>query len=287
VAVVVCLSLLAACCYAVAMVLEQHSARGLGEEASLQPSLLPRLLVRPLWGIGVLANVAGYSLRFLALGHGSLLVVQPLMGSSLLMALPASAHLQGQRLRRAEWWAAGAIVVGLALLLGPSGDEKGATSAPAGRWVVAVVAVTVVAAGLVAAARRPDMRYRAPLLAAAGGLLLGLTAALTKAMAAAASHDLAHLPFTWSPYAVAAVGALGVFVVQSAFATAPLSASLPTLMVVESLASVALGWTVFGERLAGGPLGHTVEAVGLVVAVAGVAVASASPRLDAPHPAAA
>lgn len=281
----VCLALAAAVCYAAAMVLEQHSASRTGAEMSLRPSLLADLARRPAWLAGIAANIVGYALRFAALGRGSLLVVQPLLGTSLLFALPASARWHRDRLRAIEWAASLAIVAGLAMFLVPAGPAGGRTASSAMGWAGAIVVVTAATIVLLWRASTTTHAVRAGLLAGAGGLLLALAAAFTKVTAVGAGHDVLHLPLTWAPYALLAAAGGGVLVVQSAFAAAPLRVSLPVLMVVEPLASIALGAAVFGDRIARGAPARLVEAVGLALMTAGiVAVASAPALAHRPDP---
>ena len=67
--------------------------------------LLTRLVTKPLWLAGIAADGLAFVFQFVALGHGSLILVQPLLVSGLLFALPlgawfAKAHLTAQRLGR-------------------------------------------------------------------------------------------------------------------------------------------------------------------------------------------
>lgn len=275
----ICLAIAAAVCYAAAMVLEQHSAHRTAPDLSLRPSLLVELARRPAWLAGLAANVVGYGLRFAALGIGSLLVVQPLLGTSLLFALPASARWNGERLHPTDWLAAVAIVVGLALFLVPAGTHAGTGRAGLVRWAEVVTVAAIVVVSLLWRASLTSGGGRARLLAAAGGVLLALAAAFTKLTAVGARHHLLRLPATWPPYALVVVAVAGVLVVQSAFAGAPLSTSLPVLMVVEPLASIGVGLAVLGERVATGLSGRLVEVAGLGLMTAGIIAAARSPML--------
>lgn len=270
---VIAAALASALCYAAAMVLQQHGARQADAQASLRPSLVAQLARKPVWLAGVAANLLGYGLRFAALSRGSLVVVQPLLVTSLLFALPASArwHREG-RLGADVWASAAAIVVGLAMFLAAAGkaDNGVVPSGPA--WLAAAIVVGLAAGVVVAVARGEAGPRRAAILAAAGGGLLALTAALTKAVAVGLRADGLGVVWHWTPYALAVVGAAAVVITQSAFEAAPLRASLPVLMVVEPLASVALGVGLFGEHIAAGLFARSAEAVGLVLAGVGVVV---------------
>ena len=64
--------------------------------------LVSALARQPLWWAGSAADVAGYAAQAAALGLGSLLLVQPLLVTSLLFALPLGARWSGRTLRRAD-----------------------------------------------------------------------------------------------------------------------------------------------------------------------------------------
>ena len=72
---VIVLALLAAVAYAVSSVLEQRAASEVPEEHALRPGLLLRLVRRPMWLIGTLVDWMGFGFQALALGLGSLILV--------------------------------------------------------------------------------------------------------------------------------------------------------------------------------------------------------------------
>src|SRR3954447_9586118 len=84
-ALAVALALAAAALFAVAAAAQQRSAAAV-----------------PLWWGGTLADGGRYVGQAAALGLGSLLLVQPLLVTSLLFALPLGARWAGRRLGRAE-----------------------------------------------------------------------------------------------------------------------------------------------------------------------------------------
>jgi hypothetical protein len=110
--------LIAAFCAAVGIVVRQRAAQRVPTGPAGQSAELATTLVRePSWWAGILATVGGYVFQVLALAHGSLLLVQPLLVSSLPFALPLSAHVRRQRVSWAEWgWAA--LLTAVAVLLG-------------------------------------------------------------------------------------------------------------------------------------------------------------------------
>src|SRR6266566_9014384 len=107
----------AALLYALASVLQQRAAGEAPAERSLRLRLLVGLIARPMWVIGILADGAGFVLQFVALDHGSLVLVQPLLVSGLLFALPLGAFLSRSALRPADWLGAALVVTGLSVFL--------------------------------------------------------------------------------------------------------------------------------------------------------------------------
>ena len=115
--------------YALASVLQQRAARAVPPERSMRISLLTTLLARPLWVVGVLADVGGFLLQFYALDRGSLVLVQPLLVSGLLFALPLGAVLSKQRMRAPDWIGAACVMVGLSVFLVVANPDRGTNEA--------------------------------------------------------------------------------------------------------------------------------------------------------------
>ena len=95
------------------------------------------------------------------------------------------------------------------------------------------------------------------------------TALAKQATAGLVDHRFGALT-TATPYVFAAVAAGAVLVVQSAFQAAPLQASLPVLSVVEPLASVVIGMTVFSESIRTSPPAVVAEVAGMAVLLSAV-----------------
>jgi drug/metabolite transporter (DMT)-like permease len=274
-----------ALCYALASVLQQRAAAAEPLDQSMRIGLLARLVRRPLWIAGMAADVLGFVLQFVALGHGSLVLVQPLLVSGLLFALPLGALASGRRMERQDWMGSALVVAGLSIFLVVGNPGHGRAHAKGGAWVTLAIVVVVLCGALLVTARRTEGSRRAILLASAGGVLYGFTAALTKSVAHLLDRGLLEVLSSWQTYALITGGVLGLVVTQSAFQAAPLVASLPMLTVVDPLASIAIGAFVFHEHLASSPAAVPAEAAGLAALVAGVFVLARSPLLHAGVPA--
>jgi drug/metabolite transporter (DMT)-like permease len=261
----------AAVAYAVASVLQHHAATRQPAALSMRAGLLVQLASRPAWLAGIGADVTGFVLQFVALGMGSLAVVQPVLVSGLLVALPLGALVARRQLTHRDWVAAGAIVVGLAGFLVVAHPADGVNDVRGRTWLIISIALLVPAAALVAAApQRFGRERRARCLAAAAGLVYAFTAALTKTTAHLLSRGLGPLVRAWPPYALLGAGVVGMLLAQSAFQAATLDASLPTLSVVDPLASVVVGALAFHEAIANSPAALFLEMVAVALIVAGV-----------------
>jgi drug/metabolite transporter (DMT)-like permease len=266
---VVLASLAAAACYAIASVLQQAEAAKQGPELALRPALLRSLAHRPGWLLGNLASIVGYGFQFLALRHGALALVEPLLVCSLVLALPLGGALQHRRLTRREWAPGLLIVAALALFLAAARPGAGAPRASTTDWVVlAVITVAVVAA--VVRAAGPSGPRRALALGAGAGVLYGVTGAVTETTGHLLDHGIAHVLSSWAPYALVVAAVAGLLLNQSAFQAGELRWSLPVMTILEPLVAIAIGEFMFGEHIAGGALARSGEIVALAGMVFGV-----------------
>ncbi|MGB0970703.1 MAG: DMT family transporter [Mycobacterium sp.] len=273
-ALTVLLALLAAVFLAIGIVVRQRATIDVPAEHGVSPVMIQTLLRRPLWWAGTASALAGFVCQALALANGSLLLVQPILTSALLFALPLSARLSHRRVTRSEWcWAmlltsALAVFVVLARAVPGDYDTSLATS-----MVVAVVCAAVVSACVLVATRIIGPR-RAALLAVAVGVLFGVVALLTKLVMHMLTHDGPRAVLT-SPvlYLLVLLGVLAMLLQQSAFHAGSLQTSVPTMLVLEPVIAVLLGAVVLGEHLAVGGWGSAAIAVSaLAMAVATVAL---------------
>jgi drug/metabolite transporter (DMT)-like permease len=263
-------ALLASLLYASASVLQHRAAIAEPHDRSMRLGLLAGLITKPLWLAGIAADAVAFVFQFLALGRGSLILVQPLLVSGLLFALPMGAWLAHTRLRARDWVGAAAVVVGLSTFLLAASPDRGRDQVPDQTWLVLGLLAVAVVGGLVLGARGGPSRRRAALLAGAAGGVYGLTAALTKSAAHLLDLGLTHVLFSWVLVALIVAGGLGMLLAQSAFQAGSLDRSLPTLTVTDPLVSIGIGAYAFGEGIEINKLAGTLEAVGLILVVAGV-----------------
>jgi drug/metabolite transporter (DMT)-like permease len=253
-ALVVAAALASAAFIAIGIVVRQRATLDVPEDQGVSTVMIGTLLRRPLWWAGTGSAITGYAFQAIALAHGSLLLVAPLLVSALLFALPLSARLAGRHVTRVEWiWASvltAALAVFVTLARAAPGDYEGSEK-PA--VLVAAVAVTLALSTLPLATRLNGWR-RALLLATAVGGLFGVVAVLTKiVMNMVTEGHAARLLTSPVVYLLALVGIVATLLQQSAFHAGSLQASVPAMLVLEPVVAVALGQVILGEHLTVNP----------------------------------
>ncbi|MCX4232494.1 DMT family transporter [Streptomyces ortus] len=269
----------AACCLGVGFVLQQNAASHAPLGDFLSPRLLLDLVKVPRWlgGIGFMA--VGMVLGAVALAHGEVSLVEPLLATNLLFALVLSRRQTRQPLGRQGWG-------GLLLLAGGvtafivAGQPRGgdAISDPVRHWLI--VGVMVGLALLLTAYAKRTRLSSGPALGVAAGLLYGVQDAFTRVSGQRFSDGgWVALATGWQVYAVVALGITGLVLVQSAFETAPLRMSLPALTAAQPLAGIVCGVGFLGDRLRADTGALTWEAAGLAGIVAGVVLLGLHPAM--------
>ncbi|MDE3204502.1 MAG: DMT family transporter [Acidobacteriota bacterium] len=256
--------------YALASVLQHRGASDQPDEESLKVSLLLRLVRQPIWVLGLVCDAAGYVLQFVALGHGAIVVVQPLLVCGLLFALPLGAAWSGRRLSRIDWVGAVLVCAGLAVFLGVAAPAPGRNNTGPVQWATLLIAAGVVAVALTLTGRRADRRGTAVALAAAAGVVYGAAAALTKTSSHLLDRGIVPVVIHWQPYVLVVFGVAGMVLAQSAFQAGALDFSLPTMTVVDPIVSIAIGAFVFHEAVAAKPIDIMLEVLALAAMSAGV-----------------
>ena len=243
-------ALCAAIFAAIGIVVRQRATMDVPAEKGVSAVMLRTLLHRPLWWMGTASAVAGYGFQAAALGFGSLLLVQPVLVSALLFALPLSARLAHRRVSRGEWLWALVLTTALTVFVVLARASTGTYGVSVvTTLIVAVVCVAVVGACVLAATRSTNWR-RAVLLALAVGVMFGVVAVLTKiVMHTVAEGTLAEVLTTPALYFVLVLGVVATLLQQSAFHAGSLQTSVPTMLVLEPVVAVVLGSIVLGEHM--------------------------------------
>lgn len=270
-------ALAAGACFAAAGVLQQRVAATRPQDESLSYRLLLDLARQPQWLAGISLAVVSYAFQALALAFGALAVVQPLIVTELLFAIPLSARLQHKRLGAREWCGAVAVAGGLGLAIASANPRGGSPLPPGYQWLIVLLSAGAVAATGALIGRRLTGTVRASLFAVAAATTLGTQGALLQATTQVFRAGILQGLTSWQPYLMAVFAIGGLLLVQSAYQAGPLAASLPVVDAVEPTVAVVIAVAIFGEhvRLTSLPLAGT--AVGIVALLSGIVALDTSP----------
>jgi len=268
------LALVAASLFALAAALQQKGALNLPSISLRHPSSLARLVGQTMWLAGTIALFTGYAFQAAALDRGRLAIIQPLLVTTVVFALPLGYFLTQQHVGRREVLGAAVIVLGLALF-GIFGDPAGGReNAPGYQWAIAIAVLCLVCAVLLLFAGRGGLTMRAAVYGTIAGILFGLSAALTKPTLGYLHAGLGELFTHWEPYALAIAGMLGFVLQQVSLGTGRLAPSVATVSVANPVVGIVLGTVLLQERLSR-PAWHVLVAcIGLGLALAGAVAIS-------------
>jgi drug/metabolite transporter (DMT)-like permease len=224
--------------------------------------------------------IVSFLLQAVALHLGSLSQVQPVLTTELLFLVLILGTWFGFKIGPREWFGFAAAAGGLGGFLWFAQPEEGAGVPSALGWIVVgsicggAILVTVLAA------LRGPRWWRAAMFGAAGAIAFAFTASLIKSVTNVVAADWTHLYLHWQTYALAVCGLGAVFLAQNAFHAGPIGASQTSLVLVDPLASIAIGIALFNDNLrtsgAYGPL----EAISLLIMFIGAASLAHSPLIS-------
>jgi drug/metabolite transporter (DMT)-like permease len=264
------LALIAALISGVGDVVRQRSAQEITDGEVGHVELLRMSLRDARWWLGGVAAVLSAALQAVALGLGSVVLVQALQVTALLFALPVYAWLTKHRLSSRQWAWALVLAVAVAVFVSVGEPAAGYQRASMQTWAVVAVVIGPAMLFCVLAARIWSGTVAAVLLAVVSASSWALFAVLTKAIVDVFDGGVWVLLRTPELYVWALVAVLGTVFQQSSFRASSLTASLPTMTVAEPLVASLLGVAVLRETLDADGL----EFVALATAVAVVVVAT-------------
>lgn len=269
------LALCAALASAFGGVIRQRSAHEVTDQTVGHLKLFHMSLRDTRWWLGSAGAMASYGLLAAALGLGSVMLVTSLQVTALLFALPIYARLTHHRVTRWEWTWAVLLAVALAVFLTVGDPEVGHSRGSLKSWIVVTVVMSPLLALCALGARIwPNRRRAAILLAVVAGSSLAVFAVLTKSVVDLLGDGIGALLRAPEPYAWIATALAGMIFQQSSFRAGALTASMPTVTVLEPVVASVLGFTVLGETLhVKGPDIFALAAAVVAVVVATVALA--------------
>jgi len=267
------LALGAALFIAIGDVIHQRSAHEVTDEQVSHLQLFLRLLKDRVWWVGSLVSAVGFGLQAAALGLGSVLLVQALLVTSLLFALPLNARATHHRVSRFQWTWAVLLAASVVVIVTVGNPTAGHSRADAETWLaVGAVLGPLLVLCVLGARVWSGRKISAMLLACVSGALWGLFAIFTKGVVDRIGDGVWELLRTPELYAWAVVAVAGTAYQQAAFRAGSITASLPTMTVTEPVVASVLGVVVLGETLRPGEAGW----ITLIAAVTVMMVATAA-----------
>jgi drug/metabolite transporter (DMT)-like permease len=282
------LSMLAAVVFGTGVALQQRAAVTVPRRYAGKPGLVLRLVRRPMWLLGVCGDVCGLALQAAALRRGSLVVVQPLLTTSLLFTLTLTAAWSHQPITRPEWGALVMILAGLALFLAAASPPDNPTpDADLRGWLLCVAWVGGLAALALAAGLRAEGTGRAAFFGVAAGMANAFMAVLVKAFAGTFGVGFPGILTTWPIYALIGAGIIALILIQTAYQAGHPTVAFPVITVVDPLVASLIGVTLFGERVMMGGVRAPLIALASLGIVTGLVTLSRTASLSHMSPTAA
>jgi drug/metabolite transporter (DMT)-like permease len=289
----VVVALLATTAYHLGLILEK---RALGRLPSIDARhalrLLRILLTAPAWLAGFWLMLCGFVLQVVALTLAPVSVVQPVLGSGVVILLVLSRLVLRETLKRLELACVLAMAVAIVVIALSAVGAAGHVGHQASGPLLAAVALpaAALAVGLGASAMRPGQsgRHRLPSIgvsyALASGLLYGVATLAIKAMAGTLGQHgtvdagllltVAASPY---PYVTVVCSALGMLIFQTGLQRCRVSIVGPVSNITGSVFFLVAGTWLFGERLPADPFRLTLRLGGIVLAGVVVVVLSRRP----------
>jgi len=268
---------------AVTTILQRLGVEEAPKESTLRLSLIKYAIHRKVWLAGCVGLVLGFVLQATALHFGTLSTVQPVLTLELPFLVAILGFWFHKRLTWREWSGALAAAGGLAGFLAIASPSPGGQLPSLRTWglvAFAVIAATAVAVGL---ARVGPPPWRALMFGTSAAIMFAFTASLIKEVTDELAADWYTIFLHWYFYAMAVAGLTAVFLVQNAFHSGPVTASQAALVIVDPLASIAIGISLFGDEIQTAGARGVLESIALLVMCAGGLFLSRSPLVTEVH----
>ena len=211
-----------------------------------------------------------------ALDRGRLAIIQPLLVTTVIFALPLGYFLTHQHVGKREVIGALVIILGLGLFAYFGDPAGGNENAPNDQWAVAIAILGAICLVLLVFAGRSgdNLDDQAAVYGTVAGILFGLSASLTKPTLDGLHESVGTMLSHWYCYALAIAGILGFVLQQVSLGTGRLAPSVATVSVANPIVGILIGVLLLDERFAQ-PNWHIVVAViGLGLALVGAVVIS-------------
>ena len=275
------LALLAAVFFALAAALQQRGQFVLARRGISVEGLggLVRMVAVPIWLLGTLVLLFGYVMQGAALDRGRIVVVQPLLVTSIVWALPLGHWLTSQNVNRRQVAGAGVVVVGLALFVLVGDPDSGVENAATSSLVLACAVVSTMVIALMLWQRTITApALRAAVLGVCAGLFFGLSAVFSKPVLNDLHVSIGEAAGDWRTWALLGFGFIAFVIQQLSLATGQLAPAVAAVSVANPVVSVMLGIILYDERLTRPAWHVAVACVALLAALAGAVLITLANR---------
>ncbi len=260
-------ALASAFCYAVASVTQFREAGEVKTEEVGSPTLLLKLVVRPWWLAGAVADVFGVLLQAVALAWGSVVLVQPLLVTGVAMAVVLAAAVERQWPHPRELQLAIGVSIALGVLVVMLDTYGGRQHFSLMEFLPYGIGVVVLAGASILLARL--WPSAAPgWLGCAAGVMVGCSSVLLKVCTGQLSDNGWGVMLThWQLYGFLAFGGAALLLSQNAFQAGRMAPGIASLSLVEPLVAIAIAVPLLHEHLTITPLRVVVDVIAAAVAV--------------------
>ena len=267
------LALFAAFLFALAATLQQKGALNLPTISLADPMSLLRLVGEKTWLIGTLALFTGYLFQAGALDRGRVSIIQPLLVTTVVFALPLGYFLTRQHVGRRDVVGAAVIIIGLGVFVyfgDPAGGNENASNS---QWAIAIALLSVLSV-LLLVFGNGGLSMKAAAYGTVAGILFGLSSALTKPTLDYLHESVGTMLSHWECYALAVAGVLGFVLQQVSLGTGRLAPSVATVSVANPIVGILIGIVLLDERLSRPGWHIFLAVIGLGLALVGAVVIS-------------
>jgi drug/metabolite transporter (DMT)-like permease len=229
-------------------------------------------LTNTVWLVGLGAQLVGVVLQAAALDRGRVAIIQPLLVTTVIWALPLGYFLTNQVITRRHILGAAVVVAGLAVFASFGDPAGGLDNAPGSAWLSAFVVLGTIcvclllfgtAEAISPLRRRSTARSRGSFTESRNLHEAGRRSSCIRTAWPASSAG-------WELWVMAIGGLGGFYIQQISLATGKLVTSVATVSVTNPVVSVMLGVLVLEERLDQPPAWHVVlRILGLALALFG------------------
>ncbi len=208
------------------------------------------------WMAASFISLASWGFYLAAVRYAPISIVQPILGMGLcVMALFSIFYLK-EKVSAGEWTGVGAMIVGI-IMLGVSSDASEVRGlehvSHTGVILFALGAIVVIAVGWLFERKRPGSINIELGLGAAGGIMFGMGAVLTRTMML--ELGAGHLPLAALLFGISGIAnMLAMFLMQSGFQQGRGMTVVAVVAVVNKVVAVAGGFITLGEGLPEDPV---------------------------------